>query len=141
MNSHCPDCGVPEGFLHKRGCDMERCPFCGNQLNTCSCIYEKLGISPLGKVEGTTLVRWPELTEVQTKEWDRILEEKGRIPWINYPLMCKRCGKQGEGLIRERGEEWEWYIEPNYRSNFICKECYQEIKSLIDSGDRGKRNV
>ena len=39
----CHDCGAKEGELHKYGCDMERCPFCGGQLFSCNCAYEKLG--------------------------------------------------------------------------------------------------
>ncbi len=39
----CHDCGVKEGQIHQRGCDMERCGFCGGQLITCSCCYIKLG--------------------------------------------------------------------------------------------------
>jgi hypothetical protein len=31
----CPDCGVAEGELHKRGCDREQCPECGQQLIGC----------------------------------------------------------------------------------------------------------
>lgn len=33
----CPDCGTPEGKCHKRGCDREKCPKCGKQLNICDC--------------------------------------------------------------------------------------------------------
>src|SRR5258708_5623013 len=29
---NCGDCGTKEGQLHILGCDMEGCPFCGNQL-------------------------------------------------------------------------------------------------------------
>lgn len=33
----CGDCGVKVGELHKKGCDIERCPKCGHQLITCGC--------------------------------------------------------------------------------------------------------
>jgi hypothetical protein len=39
----CGDCGTKEGQLHILGCDMERCPFCGNQLIS-QCGYKKLGV-------------------------------------------------------------------------------------------------
>ena len=33
----CGDCGAKEGHYHHCGCDIERCPFCGGQLISCSC--------------------------------------------------------------------------------------------------------
>lgn len=31
----CHDCGVQLGELHLRGCDIEECPVCGQQLISC----------------------------------------------------------------------------------------------------------
>jgi hypothetical protein len=31
----CPDCGVPPGHQHGRGCSWERCPDCGAHLWDC----------------------------------------------------------------------------------------------------------
>lgn len=36
----CHDCSVISGELHVRGCDMERCPSCRQQLITCLCDVE-----------------------------------------------------------------------------------------------------
>jgi hypothetical protein len=33
----CRDCGVDPGGLHHRGCDVETCPRCGDQLASCDC--------------------------------------------------------------------------------------------------------
>jgi hypothetical protein len=33
----CADCGVQMGGIHHFGCDIERCPRCGDQLITCGC--------------------------------------------------------------------------------------------------------
>lgn len=33
----CHDCNAGLGMFHHIGCDMERCPGCGNQLLGCGC--------------------------------------------------------------------------------------------------------
>lgn len=33
----CPDCNIASGGYHHPGCDMERCPRCGEQLISCDC--------------------------------------------------------------------------------------------------------
>lgn len=38
----CPDCGVLDGGVHHRSCDMENCPKCGGQLITCGCVQSWL---------------------------------------------------------------------------------------------------
>ena len=38
----CHDCGVKAGYVHHYGCDMERCPKCGDQLISCDCNHDKI---------------------------------------------------------------------------------------------------
>lgn len=39
-NKRCHDCGIANrrGNVHHLGCDVERCPNCGLQLISCSCL-------------------------------------------------------------------------------------------------------
>lgn len=34
----CHDCAVMKGQLHVPGCDVERCPVCGEQVFSCDCL-------------------------------------------------------------------------------------------------------
>src|SRR3974390_3399225 len=33
----CPECSAQPGQVHRRGCDVELCPYCGDQLVRCHC--------------------------------------------------------------------------------------------------------
>lgn len=144
----CHDCGTEEGQLHgyKRGCDMERCPFCGKQLIGCGCCYEKLGITKhydfREKFSGLPKEVFENgLDEEQEKQWLEILTEKGRIPWIQYPNVCQRCGKLWPDLFLVPTEEWNHYIEPEMRNTILCRSCYDWIKESIDRYSIKRFNV
>ncbi len=72
----CHDCGVKIGEFHEPGCDWEECPFCNGQLLSCDCCYEHL------KLDSSKEPTYSEgLTGKQSEAWDKILREKGLIPY------------------------------------------------------------
>ena len=96
LKKRCGDCGTKEGELHLPGCDMERCPFCGNQLITCDCCYKKLKLIDKNKFPETEGLE-PKiynngLNEQQQKQWELILTKKGLIPYFVIPNVCAKCG-------------------------------------------------
>lgn len=64
----CPVCSATVGEVHLLGCPVEVCPWCDGQLSRCGCRFEKLGVDLLEDDE-------------ELEELERILEEKGRIPY------------------------------------------------------------
>lgn len=126
----CHDCLVGEGQVHEFNCDMEKCPFCGWQLISCDCVYEKLS---LDCSKGSWTYKHG-LTHNQEEQWLEILERKGRVPYIVYPNMCGRCGKLWPDMFSVSDEEWKKYVQIDARRFMLCEPCWEEIKTLIDEG-------
>ncbi len=77
----CPVCFVSEGENHHLGCAVEICPWCDAQLNRCNCRFDKLETEEIE-------------TEKELAEFERLLEDKGRICFEKgqapaYPLDRK----------------------------------------------------
>jgi hypothetical protein len=64
--------------------------------------------------------------------WMEILAAKGRVPYINYPLICARCGALWPELFMVPDEEWRRYIQKDKREEILCEPCYRTIRKLID---------
>lgn len=72
------------------------------------------------------------LSGEQQAEWDRLLAEKGRVPWIHYPWTCCRCGRVNPEMFSVPDEEWDRYVEPAQRDNILCRRCFDWIKDVVD---------
>jgi hypothetical protein len=118
----CGECGCSEGQLHELGCFWEVCPFCGEQLVWCNCIYEILDLRDDSD----------ELTPEQEERWLEALTKKGRRPFIWWHNVCARCGKLDSFLFTVPDEDWQKYIDPRQRCEVICRDCYLDIRTLID---------
>lgn len=132
----CHDCGAREGQLHDFGCDMERCPFCGHQLISCDCVYGILGytLDRAKPYSGLPKRMYEDgLTDEEAELWLDALTEKGRIPYVQWPNLCHRCGELWPTMFMVPDVEWETYIEPEHHRDMLCRKCYDEIRFLIDT--------
>ena len=130
-------CGAAEGEFHVPGCCSERCPFCGGQLISCDCCYEKLGLFNRDKYRADTGYLPPRtyregLTKSQQGKWDAILRKKALVPYIEYPLVCARCGDLWPPMFMVSDAEWAYYIPPDKRKSILCFPRYDRIRFLID---------
>ncbi len=129
----CHDCGIVEGELHKENCDMEVCPFCGLQLLTCGCKYTEIGYDADDLPED---IFNDGLDDVDYSKWKKRLQEKGRIPYIFFPNICDKCGVLWPIYINIPPKDLMKYTFIDGKRKLFCRECYKEIKSMIDKGKK-----
>jgi len=50
-SGRCHDCNIKHGGYHHHGCDVERCPICGQQLISCEHeVYSLIAITNMPKL-------------------------------------------------------------------------------------------
>lgn len=132
---------------------MERCAFCGHQRISCGCeirhfypkyttiaeTYDHEKFSNMTEAQRAALVGLPlavyktgRLSPEQEAEWARVDAAKGRVPFVLYPNICRRCGELWPDMFRVSDEEWERYVQASERHEMLCRGCYDQIKGYID---------
>lgn len=144
----CHDCGAKEGEFHDPGCDMEQCPFCSGQLISCDCanvhfypgfVSAKYDRENNKFIHAKPFCGLPKkvyefgLSAEQETEWDRLIAEKGCVPFVRFPFMCQRCGVKRPDIFMVPDEEWEKYIPAGDRDKILCKSCFCTIADAVDS--------
>lgn len=128
----CPDCGTYEGMYHIQefNCEDEFCPICDFSYFLCECQNSEVNGKYIQKRDSN----------------GNVIEKKERHPYINFPLICARCGVLYPKLYDypEEEEEKDKIIVPLLKmssgfkgSNLpyhLCRSCYIEVKDLHSQG-------
>lgn len=133
-NHICHDCGAEEGMYHDPGCDTEWCPFCGGQLISCGCCYKMLHVD----ISEGTWAYSHGLTPEQERAFDTMLEEKGRIPYVQPIVLCALCGKKFPKFFSDG--DWSKYVVPELQDKVLCMPCYKRQQRLFPNGWRHARS-
>jgi hypothetical protein len=82
MAATCLSCGKSVGQLHDPFCNRELCPFCGDFITTCDCIFEVLSLTD----DERAIVEEYEDDSVEPlrgicNRWSAAVDAKGRVPY------------------------------------------------------------
>jgi hypothetical protein len=82
MGDACPSCGASVGQLHEPFCNRELCPFCGDFLTTCECIFNVLSLTTEERevVEDYVDDSAEPLRSICDR-WNSTVEARGRVPY------------------------------------------------------------
>lgn len=112
----CGDCDALPNTLHVPGCDMERCPLCGGQIISCSCIYELAGMSMATLATDHPMVYSAGPDDVMVKRFEEAIEAAGGpLPWPGEPdawAACREAGLYCYWGHRETGAPMEFAEQP-----------------------------
>ena len=94
VQSTCLSCGVSVGELHEPFCNKELCPFCGDFITTCECIFAVLLLS----AEEREVVEAYEDDSVEPLRgicvrWREAVESKGRVPYGVESGLSRRLSR------------------------------------------------
>jgi hypothetical protein len=137
VNNVVCECGVSEGQLHVFGCRWEFCPFCELQMIECDCVYDLIGLRHRANPPETDWLQQEVysggLSDEQDQRWLATLEARGRIPFVDTPQLCARCGETWPEAFQVPDVVWEYYAGPAHRKSVLCEQCFGEIRRLVDA--------
>lgn len=78
----CGSCGAAVGELHEPFCNRELCPFCGDFITSCNCIFEVLQLTDEERelVEDYEDDSEEPLSGILAR-WNEEVRAKGRVPF------------------------------------------------------------
>jgi hypothetical protein len=125
----CCDCGVQPGKLHKPGCDVERCPYCGGQLISCSCeAQDRFGVPYDDRMPWTG--EWPGAAECREFGWYAVPGPDNR-GWVS-------CNPDEPGSTPDLNRLAAEAIWDREQKRWVQKETNQ--LSVSKTGPRKSRN-
>ena len=73
------------------------------------------------------------LSDKQEQRWLATLDARGRIPYLEMPQLCARCGAKWPDQFVVPDVVWEYYAGPTHRKSVLCEQCFGEIRRLVDA--------
>jgi len=120
---NCHDCGVKEGEIHHKGCDMEICPKCHKQLITCGCFnnYSELPFRiPYILTPNLCALcgeQWPEMFTAPKEEWEKYV-----IPVLQHEILCRDCYEELKEIFPEGWRNAKNDVFPDGVCNYVSRE-------------------
>jgi hypothetical protein len=94
LREQCPDCGVKVGQNHTPGCDVERCPTCGQQIITCDCCYDYFNIDVATMAEKHPEIYNNGLPDEMSETYETYIQPH-LIPWDGVWPGVRECREYG----------------------------------------------
>jgi hypothetical protein len=76
------------------------------------------------------------MTPKQEQKWLDMLHLKGRIPWVETPVLCALCGENWPKFFKVPDRDWDYFVIPPLQKEVLCRGCYDRQLRLFPYGWR-----